>query len=251
MPLQHPRSRYRQVADDLREAIVRGTYGPGAALPSQPELARKYGLNQTSISRAIGVLESEGLIRTERGVGSFVLDIPTVKRVRRIPSRGNGSGSSFAEGMRKAGLAPRTELVQAEAVDPPPEVATRLDLPEGELTLIRKRHMFADERPVQLAASYIPMSVAGDVDIAFPDTGPTGLYERLAKRGHQVVRFAEEIESRRASSEEADFLRISTAQHVLEVVRFALDGAGRPLEVVINAFPSQLWKLTYEWTTEE
>ncbi|MFC4051185.1 GntR family transcriptional regulator [Actinomadura syzygii] len=251
MPLQHPRSRYRQVADDLREAIVRGTYGPGAALPSQPELARKYGLNQTSISRAIGILESEGLIRTERGVGSFVLDIPTVKRVRRIPARGNGSGSSFAEGMRKAGLAPRTELKQAEAVEPPPDVATRLDLPEGELTLIRKRHMFADERPVQLAASYIPMSVAGEVDIAFPDTGPTGLYERLAERGHRVVRFAEEIESRRASPEEADFLRISTAQHVLEVVRFAFDRTGRPLEVVINAFPSQLWKLTYEWTVEE
>lgn len=251
MPLQHPRSRYRQVADDLREAITRGTYGPGAALPSQPELARKYGLNQTSISRAIGILESEGLIRTERGVGSFVLDIPTVKRVRHIPSRGNGSGSSFAEGMRKAGLTPKTELKQAEAIDPPPEVATRLNLPEGELTLIRKRHMFADERPVQLAASYIPMSVAGDVSIAFPDTGPTGLYERLAERGHRVVRFAEEIEARRPTEEEADFLRISKAQHVLEVVRFAFDRTGRPLEVVINVFPSQLWKLTYEWTAEE
>ncbi|WP_433247676.1 GntR family transcriptional regulator [Actinomadura nitritigenes] len=251
MPLQHPRSRYRQVADDLREAIARGTYGPGTALPSQPELARKYGLNQTSISRAIGLLESEGLIRTERGVGSFVLDIPTVKRVRRIPTRGNGSGSSFAEGMRKAGLSPKTELKQVEEIDPPDEVATRLDLPEGEKTLIRKRHMFADERPVQLAASYIPMSIAGGVDIAFPDTGPTGLYERLAERGHRVVRFTEEIESRRPTDEEADFLRISSAQHVLEVVRLAYDRVGSPLEVVVNVFPSQLWKLTYEWAAEE
>src|SRR5688572_30138072 len=114
-------------------------------LPSQPELARKYGLNQTSISRAIGLLEGEGVIRTERGVGSFVLDIPTVKRVRHIPPRGRGSGSSFAEGMRKAGLAPRTELRQAEAVVPPPAVAKWLDIQDSEMTLIRKRHMFADE----------------------------------------------------------------------------------------------------------
>ncbi len=214
-------------------------------------MARKYGLNQTSINRAIGVLESEGLIRTERGVGSFVLDIPTVKRVRRIPSRGPGTGSSFAEEMKKAGLTPRTELKQAEAIKPPAEVAERLNLDEGELTLIRKRHMFADNRPVQIAASYVPMSIAGDVSIAFPDTGPTGLYQRLAERGHHVVRFAEEIESRRPTEEEADFLLISSAQHVLEVTRFALDRVGKPLEIVLNVFPSQLWKLTYEWTAEE
>lgn len=251
MPLQRPRSRYRQVADDLREGIRRGTYGPGAALPSQPELARKYGLNQTSISRAIGLLEGEGLIRTERGVGSFVLDVPSVKRIRRIPARGRGSGSSFAEGLQKAGLAPRTELIQAEAVEPPPDVVRCLELPAGELTLIRKRHMFADDHPVQVAASYTPMSVAGSADVAFPDTGPTGFHERLAERGHRVVRFVEEIESRRPTDDEAEFLRISTAQQVLEVTRYALDRNARPLELVINVFPSQLWKLSYEWAADE
>jgi GntR family transcriptional regulator len=252
VPVQPPKSRYRQVADDLREAIFRGTYGPGMALPSQPELARKYGLNQTSISRAMGLLETEGLIRTEKGIGSFVIEVPpTVKRVRRVPPRGRGSGSSFAEGLQKAGLVPRTELVQAEAIDPPVDVAKRLELPAGEMTLIRKRHMFADDRPVQWAASYTPMSVAGSVDTAFPDTGPSGFYERLAERGHRVVRFMEEIESRRPTDEEAEFLKLSSAQYVLEVTRFALDRAAQPLEVVINVFPSQMWKLTYEWTAEE
>jgi GntR family transcriptional regulator len=110
--------------------------------------------------------------------------------------------------------------------------------------------MFADERPVQMAASYIPLSIAGSVDLAFPDTGPTGIYERLAERGHRVVRFAEEIESRRPSPDEGEFLRIPQAHHVLEVVRFAYDRLGRPLEGVINVFPSQLWRLTYEWTAE-
>ncbi|MEV4672143.1 GntR family transcriptional regulator [Actinomadura sp. NPDC049382] len=251
MPLQQPRARYRQVADDLREGITRGTYEPGAALPSQPQLARKYGLNQASISKAITLLESEGLVRTERGVGSFVVDIPTIKRTRRIPSRGNGSGSTFAEGMEKAGLTPSTELVQAEAIDPPRSVAERLELPAGERVLIRKRHMFADEHPVQVAASYTPMTVAGSEDIAFPDTGPTGYYERLAERGHRVIRFREDIEARRPTDDEADFLRISSANQVLEVTRFALDRNARPLEVVINVFPAQLWKLSYEWSADE
>ena len=251
MSIQTPRARYRQVADDLREAIRRGTYGPGTLLPSQPELARKYGLNQTSISRAIGLLEADGLIRTEHGRGSFVQDIPTAKRTRRIPSRGRGSGSSFAEEMRKIGLEPRTELVQAEIIKPPVNIAQRLDLGSDGEALIRKREMFADDRPVQLATSYIPHSVAGDVNLAFPDTGPTGIYERLAERGFQVSRFAEEIESRRPSDEEAAFLRISPAQHVLEVTRLAYDRVGRVLEVTVNVFPSQLWRLSYEWSADD
>jgi GntR family transcriptional regulator len=251
MSTQRPAARYRQVADDLREAISRGTYGPGAALPSQPSLARKYGLNQTSINRAITALEAEGLVRTEHGRGSYVVDIPTVKRVRHIPPRGGGSGSSFAEGLHKVGMAPRTELVQAEVIALPPEIARHLGRAEGAEALIRKRHMFADDRPVQLAASYIPLEVAGGADLAFPDTGPTGIYKRLAERGYRVARFAEEIESRRPTLEETDFLRISSAQHVLEVVRFAYNGAGRPLEVVTNVFPAQLWRLTYEWKAGE
>ncbi|MFI7038053.1 GntR family transcriptional regulator [Microbispora rosea] len=251
MSLERPRARYRQVADDLRGAIGRGEYGPGSMLPSQPELARRYGLNQTSISRAIGLLEAEGLIWTEHGRGSFVLDIPTVKRTRRIPSRGRGSGSSFAEEMRKAGLEPRTELVQAEVIEPPARVAASLGLHDGDEVLIRKRHMFADQRPVQVAASYIPISVAGGADIAFPDTGPTGMYERLAERGYKVVRFAEEIEARRPTPDEASFLRIASGSHVLEVVRFAYDRLGTALEMVINVFPSQIWRLSYEWEADQ
>lgn len=251
MSTQRPTARYRQVADDLREAITRGSYQPGATLPSQPSLAQKYGLNQTSISRAVALLETEGLVRTEHGRGSYVVDIPTVKRVRHIPPRGRGSGSSFAEGLQKAGLAPRTELVQAEALIPPPVLAERLCLAPGEQALVRKRHMFADDRPVQLAASYIPLNVAGGPDLAFPDTGPTGMYRRLAERGHIVARFVEEIEARHSNSEEADFLKLSSAHYVLEVVRFAYDRNSTPLEVVTNVFPSQLWRLTYEWNADE
>jgi DNA-binding GntR family transcriptional regulator len=76
--LQVPRARYQQVADHLREAILAGQYRPGDALPSQPELARRHGLNQTSINRAIAQLRHEGLVRVERGKGAYVQDIPAV-----------------------------------------------------------------------------------------------------------------------------------------------------------------------------
>jgi GntR family transcriptional regulator len=61
----------------------------------------------------------------------------------------------------------------------------------------------------------------------------------------------EEIEARRPSEEEADFLRIASGHQVLQVVRYAYDHLGTPLDVVLNVFPSQLWKLTYEWTADD
>lgn len=247
--METPRARYRQVADELRSAIRRGAFNAGDPLPSQPELAREYGLNQTSINRAIALLRAEGLVRVEHGVGAFVQEVPTVKRVRRIPRLGS-QGSSFAEEMRKAGLEPRTELADLATVPAPPEIAELLQVERDSPVVRRTRHMFASERPVQLATSYLPLAVAGSQDIALPDTGPTGLYKRLATRGFAPARFVEDIEARQPQKEEAEFLGLTEAQAVLEVARTVYAADDTPLEAVINVFPSQQWRLSYEWSAQ-
>ncbi|GAB3211233.1 GntR family transcriptional regulator [Marinactinospora endophytica] len=245
MALQKPKARYEQVADQLRDAIKRGKYKPGEMLPSQPALAREYGLAQTSIGRAIALLKREGLVRVEDGRGATVLEVPTVKRTRRTGYQ--GPGGSFAEEMRRAGLEPHTRLDPVKEVTPPPEVADYLQL-GNERVMIRKRRMFASGRPMQLATSYIPMSVAGTLDIATPDTGPTGMFKRLAVRGHRATRFVETIEVRPAQQSEVDFFNIADAAPVLEVVRIAYDQDDKPIETAVNVFPASQWKLSYEWT---
>ncbi|MEU3017164.1 GntR family transcriptional regulator [Nocardiopsis sp. NPDC007018] len=247
--LEPPKARYKQVAELLREAISRGEYPAGSSLPSQPDLARKYGLNQSSINRAMAVLRSEGLIRTEHGKGSVVLEVPTVKRVRRIDRdyRTRPTGSSFAEELTKKGRTSRTELVACEAVNAPADIAEHLGLAESEQALLRKRHMYAEEKPVQIAASYIPMSVAGSVDIAMPDVGPSGMYARIAERGFGPVRFTEDIEVRSASEDEASFLNISVGQPVFAILRTAFDKVDRPVETCLNVISALQWKLTYAW----
>ncbi|WP_017587083.1 GntR family transcriptional regulator [Nocardiopsis ganjiahuensis] len=250
--LEPPRARYKQVASLLREAIRRGDYLPGSTLPSQPDLAREYGLNQSSISRAMAMLQSEGWVRTEHGRGSVVLEMPTVKRVRRIARdyRSGQSYSSYAEEMADTGLTPRTELVSWGAETFPEGIAEALELDPGTRGLVRKRHMFADDKPVQLATSYIPMDVAGSVDIAMPDTGPSGMYERLAERGFGPVRFTEDIEVRSATPDEASFLNTAQSQPVFCVLRTAFDANGRRVEACTNILAAFRWKLTYAWGQE-
>jgi DNA-binding GntR family transcriptional regulator len=65
---------YKHVASELRAAIERGEYPPGSMLPSQLTLAKLYGLNQTTINRAVNLLANEGLVRVEHGKGAFVME---------------------------------------------------------------------------------------------------------------------------------------------------------------------------------
>lgn len=247
--LETPRARYRQVADELRAAIKRGEFPPGSMLPSQPELARRYGLNQTSINRAIATLRAEGLIRTEHGAGSYVLDVPKVKRVRKIDRdyRTSPEGSSYAEELRRVGVRPENELVEVGAVIPPSDIAEALGLDEAGEAVIRRRHMFADGKPVQVATSYIPMDVAGSVDIATPDTGPSGMFARLADRGFGPVRFTEDIEVRPPTTDEATFFKIPENYQVFSLLRTAYTDDDRPVEACLNVLVAAQWRLSYSW----
>src|SRR5262249_51389065 len=64
VPRVPPRnSRYPEIADQLRERIMRGEWAPGSTLPTLDELAAEYGADKNTISRAINeVLEPEGLV---------------------------------------------------------------------------------------------------------------------------------------------------------------------------------------------
>lgn len=249
MSLEAPRARYQQVADDLRAAIKRGEYPAGSLLPSQPELARRYGLNQTSINRAITVLRAEGLVRVEHGRGAFVQEVPTVKRVRRVGEgyRGDPGGSPAAGEPGGARPSPQADEAEVEVVIPPAEIAGALHLSEAEQALMRRRRMHDGDAPVQIATSYIPMTAAGSPDIAFPDTGPSGIDARLAEHGFGPVRFTEDIEVRPPTRDEARILRIPEGQPVFEVLRTAFDARDRPVEACATVLPALHWRLSYSW----
>ncbi|MFH1923140.1 MAG: GntR family transcriptional regulator [Planctomycetota bacterium] len=63
---------YRQLRNQFREAVARGTLEPDARLPSVRELSRTLVVNPNTIARVYTELEREGLLNTRPGVGVFV-----------------------------------------------------------------------------------------------------------------------------------------------------------------------------------
>jgi GntR family transcriptional regulator len=255
VPIERPRSQYRQLADLLRERILRGDYPPGSTFPSEPELASEHSLSRPTVNRALLVLRGEGLIRVERGRGTIVRSLPTIpryatRRYARENRESEGARGAFDTEISRLGFEPRSDLIQVGQVRPPTDVAVALALADDEDALIRKRHMYAADTPVQLATSYVPWSIAAGTQLEQTDTGPGGTYSRLAELGHAPAHFTEIIALRPPTSEEADFLRLSDEQHVLAIFHVAWTSDDRPIKVTIHVLPSHQWELHYDWPAE-
>ena len=65
----------KQIAEQLREAIVNGKFKIGERLPTEDELAQRYGVSRPSVREALKRLAAQNLVRAKRGPsgGNFVV----------------------------------------------------------------------------------------------------------------------------------------------------------------------------------
>src|ERR687883_1914854 len=62
-----------QVIDQLREQIVAGTWGIGARIPTEAELAQLTGTSRNTVREAVQSLVHAGLLERRQGSGTYVL----------------------------------------------------------------------------------------------------------------------------------------------------------------------------------
>lgn len=75
----NPDPMYKQVTDQIKDAIASGTLKPEAKLPSIREMTRELGISEITIKRAYADLEHEGFIYTRSGLGSFAARVSMEK----------------------------------------------------------------------------------------------------------------------------------------------------------------------------
>ncbi|MBI4605386.1 MAG: GntR family transcriptional regulator [Planctomycetes bacterium] len=103
---------YRQIVRQVRDAVASGKLRRGDKLPSHRELARELVINHLTVKQAYDALEGEGLIRTERGVGTFAAR--------------DGSGNLRAAGLTDLRVAVRELVVHARLLGVPRAELLRL-----------------------------------------------------------------------------------------------------------------------------
>ncbi|SBW17118.1 GntR family transcriptional regulator [Candidatus Protofrankia californiensis] len=243
------RPAYQQIADELRYKIIMGDLSEGTKLPSERELSAQYGSARVTVRQAIAVLRSEGLISTEHGRGIFV------RRRRRIRRVAQSRLSTEARRMDKSAFKADTinvdyrpsVKVEIWAEGASSDIAEILNIDPGDDVVVRDRIMYADDEPVQLATSYFARRLAGGTAIEQEDSGPGGVYARLADLGREPVRFVETLTSTMPSPDITRKLRLDSGTPIITIERIAYDSSDLAVEVNSMTLAADRYELVYEF----
>lgn len=238
---------YLRVLTELRNLIVRGELTGGQQLPSVREIADRYGVSTATAGRVIAELASGGLVITRHGAGAYVREFKAIRRSS--PRRLSFDQWGLGQQIQDADTPDRTRTVDIEVGElaAPEWVAGPLGLKTDDPVVFRSRRFVVDDRSVQLATSYIPTDLARGTAIMHTDTGPGGMYARLAETGHAPDHFVEYLRARMPLPDETRRLDLPTGTPVIEVTRHAFEDSGRCLEVNRMVLDGMAYLLDYSF----
>ncbi|MEP7356242.1 MAG: GntR family transcriptional regulator [Anaerolineales bacterium] len=140
----------------IRQAILQGTFRPGSQLPGEMELGSILGVSRTVVREALRILEEDGLITRRHGVGTFVRKRPILNNL--------SFNFGTTEMIESAGMASGTRLLGLTHTTANDEVAEALALAVGEPVVMIERIRTADGKPVVYSVDYLPQTLVGKID---------------------------------------------------------------------------------------
>jgi GntR family phosphonate transport system transcriptional regulator len=138
---------WRCIADDFEQTILIGKHENGARLPPESEIAARYGVNRHTVRRAMAELAARGLVRTERGSGTYV---KTDKLDYRI-----GQRTRFSEIVAAAGHEAEGRLQGHRHESANEEIANHLGLKPGADVVRLEILRAADRVPISVATTWL------------------------------------------------------------------------------------------------
>jgi GntR family transcriptional regulator len=241
-------SRTRQIADDLRRQIERGELVPGALMPSEPEISRRYSVSRQTARSALQALEQEGLVIVRPRRGRIVRS--TNRLVWRLSefelpeNTGLASSDAWETDIESQGHDPTRQDLAVETIRPPLEIARRLNLnPETDLVVVRRHVRYIDGKPGITSDDYFDEAVVRGTELAAPED--TTRENILKEAGYEQVYDVDEITTRMPTPEEVRLLGISTGIPVAEHIRTAYTAADRAVRVMVSVVPGDTLILRY------
>lgn len=234
---------WESVRADLLSRIQQGEYATGEQLPSETALARDYGVNRLTVRRALNELARMGVLRTEHGVGSFVVPQPMRHRIddgrisllESMSVRGRDVTQHFLESIEhpapgqdaEAGL-PGLAQVAGVGLSNPAELWTFPDFPGP---VIEYRYMLdLDGTPWCTSFAVIPKALApGDWN------GEQSIFAAVAATHGLIVRRDDRrFSAILADARDAGLMRIPVGAALLLLSGTNVDQNGRIIAYIVH-----------------
>ncbi len=214
---------YRRIANQLAEEIKAGTRPPHSRLPSERELAERFGISRMTARAAVNLLLQRGLVYRRSRSGVFVAQ-PKIRFDLSSPE-------GLHQQLKKAGIRPGARIITAEVlpvakVDARIKKALALSEQDEVYRIVRLRT--ANDEPIALENSFFPVKI-------FPDLLDFNLTESIygiLKKYFSVepAQSFQELETSLLDEEYARIMGVPVDLPTLEIRRCAYTEEGVPFE---------------------
>ncbi|MFG2195689.1 GntR family transcriptional regulator [Streptomyces sp. NPDC048639] len=213
-----------QITDHFREKITDGSLPKGSQLPSIAAIASEWGVASATAAKAIKQLQAEGYVRST-SQGTFV-DLgrkQTTGPDRLQMLRVGGDGFRPGE---------RVEILSAELMPAPIEVAQALEVEEGASVIRRQRRYLDDEGVVALSTSWLPGEFAESApELIAAEPLPKMTFGLVEDRtGRRAVRRRDVVSLRSVPEDAAPLLEVEAGTAVLTMANHYWDQNGSKTE---------------------
>lgn len=214
---------WRQIAQHLRNDIEGGTLTSGTKLPTEPELAKRFGVNRHTVRRAVGVLQDDGLVSVEQGRGTFV---------REWANNHSLSNRSKLARAPEQDAADRGETLRLTHVAADTHVASALRLRPGDKVIQLDLVSVIDGKPISLSSHFIPAKRFKGFEKAFRQTH--SVEDALKKCGVKGLSHGRtKVSASLPSAAEAKVLRLPKGQPLVVAENVIVDLKGHPVDFTI------------------
>ena len=238
----------QRIAAELREQITSGELGPGALLPSEPELASSRNVSRQTARTALQLLEQEGLVTVRARRGRIVR---SHQRLRWNLSSFEHPGTTATSGadawetdVEGQGHDPTRQDLTVERIAPPKDIAALLDLdPVKDTCVVRRRVRYIDGEPAIISDDYFDLRIVEGTELAEPED--TTREDILKEAGYEQTYDVDEIIVRMPTPAEIDRLSIQAGTPVAEHRRAGYTSHDKAVRVMISIIPGDTLVLRY------
>lgn len=217
---------YEQIKLLILRSLSDDEWAPGAAIPSEMELARRYQVSQGTVRKAIDELVQDNILVRRQGKGTFVATLTD-----------DGTNYRFLNLLTIEGEKeyPKSEFIEFQRGKADAYVAKRLEIRPGSALAILRRVLKFSGEPVIYDDIRLPSSLLKGISIAMIEehvNAHKGTLYSLYETQYQIriISAQERLRAVAADETTAALLNVKVGSPLLSIERVAFTYKNQPVE---------------------
>jgi len=229
---------WRRIVEALEGEIRDGAFKPGGRFLTEAEIASRFGVHRHTARRTVAELSQRGLVRVERGHGTFVEDA--------LISYPVGKRTSFSANLIQQRKEPGHRIVGRREIEASADIAKLLEIRSKARVYVLEAVGEADGVPISVSTNYFPTErFPGLLDRYEHELSVTKVMKHFGIADYRRRRT--KVTSELPSAADAKLLKQLRTRPVLVVQSIDVDASGAPISCNRVRFAGERVQLIFDF----